>query len=154
MAADLERANAEAVAFVETCTDEQWRTVVTGEEWSVGVVLHHIAVGHLQMIDWLGRVRRGEDITKTAAEIDADNARHARDSAGVSRTDTVEQLRRHGSALATYMRGLSPEELTVSVSFGPGNGMAVTALQLAPVSARHCLEHLNDARTALESGAR
>jgi hypothetical protein len=152
MAVEVETVNDEAVAFVEACTDDQWRTLVTGEDWPVAVVLHHIAVGHLQMIDWLGRARRGEDISITAAEIDADNARHARDWAGVSRADTVDALRRHGAALAEYVRGLGPEELTVSVSFGPANGMAVTAAQLAPVSARHCRDHLDDARAALASG--
>jgi len=151
-ATELEAANAEAIAFVEACTDDQWRTLVAGEEWPVGVVLHHIAVGHLQMTDWLGRARRGEDITKTAVQIDADNARHARDCAAVSPADTVEELRRHGAALGRYLRGLSPDELTVSVSFGPGNGMAVTAAQLAPIAARHCRDHLNDARAALASG--
>lgn len=153
MAAELETANHEVIAFVETCTDGQWTTMVTGEDWPVGVVMHHIALGHLQMIDWLGLVRRGEEIAKTAAEIDADNVRHAHDYAGVSRADTVEELRRHGATLAQCIRGFSTDELAISVSFGPGNGMVVTALQLAPVSARHCRDHLADARTALESGA-
>jgi hypothetical protein len=151
-ATELEAANDDAIAFVEACTDEQWRTVVSGEEWPVGVVLHHVAGGHLQMIDWLGRARRGEDITTTAVQIDADNARHARDFADVARADTVEELRRHGAALARYLRGLSPDELSVSVSFGPGNGMVVTAGQLAPIAARHCRGHLDDARAALASG--
>jgi hypothetical protein len=152
LAVDLEVANDEAIAFVEDCTDDQWRTVVSAQQWPVGVVLHHIAVGHLLMIEWLGRARRGEDITTTAAEIDADNARHARDFARVSRADTAGELCRHGAALARFLRGFGPEELTVSVSFGPGHGMAVTAAQLAPVSVRHCRDHLFDARAALESG--
>jgi hypothetical protein len=152
LAVEVETANGEAIAFVEACSDDQWRTMVTGEQWPVGVVLHHVAVGHRLMIDWLGRARRGEDITITAAEIDADNARHARDFATVSRADTVAELRRHGAALARCLRELSAEELVVAVPFGPGHGMAVTAAQLAPVSIRHCRDHLHDARVALESG--
>jgi hypothetical protein len=153
IAAEFEAANDEAVAFVEMCTDGQWTTMVTGEGWPVGVVMHHIATGHLQMIDWLGHVRRGEAITKTAPEIDADNARHAQDFAGVTRANTAQELRRLGAALALCIRGLSPGELATSVSFGPANGMAVTAEELAPVSARHCQGHLADARSALEFGA-
>jgi hypothetical protein len=152
IAAEFDAANDEAVAFVESCSDDQWATVVSGEDWPVGVVMHHIAAGHQQMIDWLGHVRRGEEIAKTAAEIDADNARHAEDFADVTRADTVEALRRHGAALARCIREFGPEELARSVAFGPGHGMAVTAEQLAPVAARHCLGHLAGARSALPSG--
>jgi DinB superfamily len=152
LADELAAANDEVIAFVETCPDERWAAMVTGEDWPVGVVMHHIAVGHLQMLDWLGRARRGDAITKTASEIDADNARHARDFAGVTPGDTAEELRRHGAALRECIGGLSADELATSVSFGPGDGMAVTTEQLASVAARHCRGHLDDARPAAESG--
>jgi hypothetical protein len=153
IAREVDAANDEVISFVESCTDGQWTTMVRGEEWPVGVVIHHIAVGHMLMLDWIDRARRGEDITTTAAEIDADNARHARRFAGVARADTVEELRRHGAALARCIGGLCADELAVSVSFGPGDGMAVTAGELAPVAVRHCRTHLAAARGALESGA-
>jgi hypothetical protein len=152
MAADFETANDEVIAFAEACSDEQWSTMVTAVGWPVGVVVHHIAVGHRQMIDWLGRARRGEEITKTASDIDADNERHARAFADVSRADAIQELRQGGEALARYIRGLRPEELATTVAFGPGQGMAVTAEQLAPVSAGHCRGHLADARRALQPG--
>jgi len=152
MAGDFDAANDEAIAFVETCTDGHWTTMVDGEDWPVGVVIHHIAVGHLQMTDWLGLARRGEAITTSAAEIDADNARHAHDFAGVTRADTIDGLRRHGAALAQLIRGLGPSELSTSTAFGPANGMEVTTEQLVLVAARHCRTHLADARAALESG--
>ncbi len=126
--------------------------MVPGEDWPVGVVVHHIAVGHRQMLDWLDRARRGDAITKTASEIDADNARHARAFAGVTRADTAEELRRHGAALRERIGGLSAEELAMSVPFGPGDGMAVTTEQLASVAARHCRTHLGGARSVVESG--
>lgn len=152
LAGDLEAANDEAIAFVESCSDGQWSTTVAGEDWTVGVVLHHIARGHGQMLDWLDHSRRGEAILKTAAEIDDDNARHAVEFADVSRKETIEALRIHGAALAELLRGLQSDELTRSAAFGPGNGMEVTAERLAPVAVRHCLSHLAGARGALESG--
>lgn len=152
LAGEFEAANDEVIAFVETCPDEGWGSMVTGEDWSVGVVMHHIAVGHVQMLDWLDRARRGDAITKTASEIDADNARHARDFADVTRADTAEQLRRHGAALRECISGFSADELATSVPFGPGDGMAVTTEQLASVAARHCRTHLAGARSVVESG--
>ncbi len=152
MAGDFDAANDEAIAFVEACTDGHWTTMVVGEDWPVGVVLHHVAVGHLQMIDWLGRARCGEAITTSAAEIDADNERHAHDFAGVTRADTIDGLRRHGAALAQLIRGLDRRELSTSTAFGPADGMAVTTEQLVLVAARHCRTHVAGARAALESG--
>ncbi|HXQ59624.1 MAG TPA: DinB family protein [Acidimicrobiales bacterium] len=150
LADDLEAANDEAIAFADGCSDAQWSTMVRGEEWPVGVVLHHIATGHEQMLRWLGLARRGEEILTTAADIDADNARHARDNAGVSRPETVEALRRNGAALARVIRSLDADELARSVPFGPADAMAVTTQALAAVSARHCRTHLAVARGSLE----
>jgi DinB superfamily len=125
---------------------------VEGEGWPVAVVMHHVAEGQRQMLGWLDHARRGEAITKTASEIDDDNARHARDCAHVTRADTVASLERHGGALARSIRDLSADELATSVSFGPANAMAVTVGDLVPVAARHSRTHLAAARTALESG--
>jgi hypothetical protein len=152
LAGPFEVANQEAIAFAEACTDGQWTAMVEGEGWPVGVVVHHIAAGHLLMLDWLGRASRGEAITKTASEIDADNARHARAFAGVGRADTVGELRRHGALLAHFIRGLTADELDTSVPFGPADGRAFTTRQLVSAAAGHCRTHLADARGALEEG--
>lgn len=152
LAAELEEANDEAIVFVESCGDGPWTTMVEGENWTVGVVIHHIARGHRQMVDWLGHVRRGEAIAKTAAEIDDDNAHHAVDLAAVTRETTIEELRIEGAELATLIRGFTAAELATTAAFGPGDGMEVTAEQLIPVAVRHCRTHLADARRALESG--
>ncbi|HXQ75284.1 MAG TPA: DinB family protein [Acidimicrobiales bacterium] len=146
LAGEFEAANDEVIAFVEACPDERWTSMVGGEDWPVGVVVHHIAVGHRQMLDWLRRASGGHEITTSAAQIDADNARHARHFAGVTRAATVEELRSHGAALGRFIRGLSSDELATSVAFGPGDGSEVTTRQLASVAARHCRTHLADAR--------
>jgi hypothetical protein len=151
IAADFEEANEDAIAFAEACSDAQWRCMVAGEGWTVGVVLHHIATGHRQMLGWLGHAGRGEVIAKTAEEIDDDNARHAREFADVGRAETVEELRREGAGLARVIRGLGDDALARSVPFGPADGRAVTTEDLASVSARHCRTHLGDARAAVES---
>ena len=153
LAAELEAANQGALALVESCDDAQWATSVAGEDWTVGVVLHHIAGGHVQMRDWLGRARRGQAIVQTAAQIDEDNARHALEYVDVTRATTALALRDHGAALIELVGGLRPDELGRSVAFGPGHGTMVTAEQLAQVAVRHCQSHLAAAHRALESGS-
>ncbi len=152
LAAELEAANDEAIGFVEGCGPGQWTTMVEGENWSVGVVVHHIACGHRQMVDWLGHVRRGAEIATTAEQIDEDNARHAVAFAAVTRDETIEELRTEGAALVTPSRGVSAAELVTTAAHAPGDGMEGTAEQLIPVAVRHCRTHLSDARRALESG--
>jgi hypothetical protein len=153
IARDFEAANDEAVRFAEACTTAQWGTLVPGENWSVGVVLHHIAVGHLQCLRWLGHLSGGEAVPDTAAQIDADNAQHARDCADVGITETVEALRANGARLAGFMRSLGDDQLARSAPFGPGNGVEVTTDQLAAVASRHCRVHLAAARDAAAPGA-
>jgi hypothetical protein len=151
MAREFEAANAEAIAFVEGCRPGQWTTMVPGEDWPVGVVLHHIATGHEQMTDWLTRARAGRAITITAADIDDANATHAGGAAEFTPAVTIDDLRRHGAVLALLLRSLSPAELDRAVAFGPAGGREFTVRQLAPVAAGHCRGHLADARAALES---
>jgi hypothetical protein len=69
----------------------------------------------------------------------------------VSPAETLDQLRRHGAALAHLLRSLGPRELDTAVAFGPAGGREFTVRQLAPVAAGHCRGHLADARAALES---
>ncbi|MDD5761691.1 MAG: hypothetical protein PHP88_04190 [bacterium] len=40
--------NNKLIAFVRSCTDEDWRKVCSGEQWPVGVVARHIVLGILR----------------------------------------------------------------------------------------------------------
>jgi len=144
-------ANDEVTAFVEACDEAQWQTTVPGEQWPVGVVLHHVAVGHLLVRDWLESARQGRPIDVKAAEIDADNARHAVEFAAVSRPETLEELRRNGAALAAVLAGLSADDLAATVAFGPADGRIMTTAQLAPATVNHCTSHLAAVRRALQA---
>jgi len=149
LAAELRDANAEAVAFVDGCSEDDWRVLVPEEGWPVGVVLHHVAAGHVLVGDWVDAARRGEDITITTDEIDEANARHAEDFAGVSREETSELLRTNGEELAALLEGLSDAELASEVAFTPAGGALFSAEQLCGAGARHAASHLGRVRRAL-----
>jgi hypothetical protein len=149
LADDFAAANADATAFVRRCTDTQWKTVVPGEGWPVGVVLHHIAVGHGQGVRWLSAMRSGEGVTDTAEGIDRENAAHAARMAAVGREETIALLEQNGADLRAALRSLSDEELDRSAPFGPAGGRALPTEALAAVAARHTREHLAHARDAL-----
>jgi DinB family protein len=145
----LTAANEELIAFAESCTDEQWRTVVPGENWTVGVVIHHCALGQDGGTSWLRQILENGNVPGTPEELDAANAAHAVDCADISVAETVALLQRTGSTAADYLRSLTDEELDRSGVLGPAGGGTFTVERLAGVFPRHSLGHLGHAREAL-----
>jgi hypothetical protein len=148
-AVDLEQATEQLIEFIESCTDEQWSTLVPGEEWTVGVLVHHCAVGNDSARGWLGEMVDGSGVITTDEQNDAANARHAEEFADVTRGETIGLLQRTAPATAAYLRGLSDEELDRSAPFGPAGGAVLTADRFAQNVSRHPLGHLEHARAAL-----
>jgi DinB superfamily len=149
LAAEFAAANAEAMDFVRGCTDAEWKTNVPAEGWPVGVVLHHIAVGHGHGVRWLCDMASGAGVTETAEDIDRDNAMHAVRMEGVGQDETLALLEQNGALLESTLRGLGDEEFARTAPFGPAGGRAMPVGALAAVGARHTLEHLGHARDAV-----
>ena len=153
LADDFGAANAEAVAFARTCPEEAWMRPVPGEEWTVGVVLHHIAESHGTSARWLGEMARGEGVPDTAEAIDRANADHAVRAASVTPVETIALLTDGGARLEAVLRDFSDEELDRSAPFGPAGGRVFPTVDLAAVPARHTREHVAHARaTAIAAG--
>ena len=142
-------ANAEAIAFARRCGADEWAAAVPGENWSVGVVLHHIAEGHGQSARWLRAMSRGKGVPDTAADIDRANAAHARDAASIGAVETIGLLEARGAELEALLRQLDDDELDRAAAFGPAGGQVFPTAELAPVAARHTREHLAHARGAV-----
>jgi hypothetical protein len=149
IADDLAAANAEVLAFVRSCSEEQWLLTVPGEGWTVGVVLHHVAEGHEQGLRWLDAMARGAGVADTAEGIDRANAAHARRAEGIGPAETLALLESNGAELESALRELSDEELDRCAPFGPAGGRELPTADLAVVSARHVREHLAHARGAV-----
>jgi DinB family protein len=141
--------NQEVIAFARSCSDEQWQTLVPGEDWPVSVVIHHIAEGHANARAWLETMVKGEEVTTTLDEIHGRNAEHAARSADVSIDEAVALLESNGSLMASLLRGLTDEDLVRTAPFGPADGRALPVEQMAAVTAKHAQGHLAHARDAL-----
>ncbi len=151
LADDFAAANADAIAFARSCPPDAWTRTVPGEDWSVGVVLHHIAASHENSRGWILAMARGEGVGDSAAEIDEANAAHARRAASVTPSETVALLEANGARLESVLRGLRDDDLDRTAPFGPAGGRPFTTGDLAPVAARHTREHLEHARRAAEA---
>jgi hypothetical protein len=148
-ATELRSANDEVLSLVEGCSEDDWRQIVPGEGWPVAVVMHHVASGHGLVAEWIESARRGDDITTSAAEIDAANARHAEEFAEVSREATAELLRANGAALDSLIAGLTEDEMANEVGFAPAGGALFSTEQLCGAAAGHVRSHLGHVKEVL-----
>src|SRR5205814_6852136 len=110
MAEEIVDANAEFTAFVESCSDEEWRAICRAEKWRVGVVAHHIAWGHERAADWINAIRSGIPIPASPQAHDASNAIKAPQVGGTSPDEVGFPARRNAELLAPVLRSLTDED--------------------------------------------
>jgi hypothetical protein len=149
LAADFAAANGEALQLARSCTDADWHRNVPGEEWTVGVVLHHIAEGHTNGLRWLRSMASGEGVSESAEDIDDANAAHAARASSVDQVETAALLANNGALLEQALRALTDEELDRGAPFGPAGGRMLPTGDLAAVAARHTRSHLSSALSAI-----
>src|SRR5438874_9391157 len=72
-------------------TDADWRKTTSGEKWTVGVVAHHIAMGHAGIANMIKSIASGQSVPNlTQAKLDEMNAAHARDQASCVMAESLE----------------------------------------------------------------
>lgn len=143
--------NDEITTAIEGCTDEQWRRVTAAEQWPVGVVAHHTGAVQQVFAAVLEALETGAPVPQFSAEdVDLNNAKHARDFAGVGKPETLTFLRTNGSALVKATRQLTEERLTKTAgSFG---GFELTVAQLLEFAViAHLNEHLGSILATIDS---
>jgi DinB superfamily len=121
LAEQFERVNARVTAFVERCSEADWRAPCRDEGRPVAVVAYHIAAGHRYTVaiaragatgqappPWVGMTREaGNHI----------NARQAAEHDDCTTEEVLVLLRRNGAVAAEFLRGLSDEQLDRGVPF-------------------------------------
>jgi hypothetical protein len=115
LAQQFEAKSRDALATLEKLSEEDWKKVTEAEKWSVGVTAHHLA-GVLEPISTMIKaVAAGQAPGDLSLELlDEMNARHAKDFAGCTRTETIELHRKGSATAAATVRGLSDAELATS----------------------------------------
>jgi len=144
-AAGIDDARDRLIAFVESCTAEQWNAApLEGDPRPVGVVADHVAHAYEYLAGSMREILRGEPVTVTSDAIDALNAGHAATAVGVTRTEAVEHLRRAGVAISALVAGCTAEDLQA------GDGRVERPAQIA---SRHADDHRTEIQTALAASA-
>lgn len=148
LAAALAAVNARIIATVEACTDEQWRTPTAAEGWPVGVVAHHIAEVQQFFAGTLANAPATGDADPavlTSAFVEGNNARHAREAAGVGKDETLALLRAAGAEADLALRGLGDDRLDAVLVVFDGNELTV-AQTVEGALIGHFEEHLASIR--------
>jgi len=145
MAEEIMDANAELVAFIETCSDREWKAICRGERWSIGVVAHHIAWGHERAAAWIRSICNGIPIPGSPQAHNASNAVKAAQVAGISRDEVAFLARRNADQLVALLRSLADEDFRKSVPFGPSG----RRLSIDGLGRSHLDRHLASMRATL-----
>jgi uncharacterized damage-inducible protein DinB len=149
-AARFAAANDEVIALVVDCTEEQWRLRCVDEERSVAVVAHHIAEVNAAFTRMVARLARGQTYSPqtSMAEIDRQNAQHARDHAGVGKPEVLDGLRSSGEAIARQLAVLSDAQLDRVAGVFGGREMSVAQV-VEYVVIGHTAAHLDSIRATV-----
>ncbi len=142
--------NARAIAVVDGCGDDEWPLPSVEAGRSEAVVAYHIAEVQRAFDRMLAALAAGETYTPTvsAEEIDARNALHAVEQAGVGKAETLGLLQTHGAAIAATLHGLDDD--TLGRFAGTFGGHEMTVAQVVEwIVIGHTAEHLASIETVL-----
>jgi hypothetical protein len=136
-------------------TDAEWRTRMPHDGRPIGVIVHHVASVYPIEIQLAQAVAAGKAVTGvTSKDIDAMNAGHASEHAGVTQAAALELLRRNSAAAADAIRALSDAELDQAAPVSLYSDAPLTCqFVLEDHAVRHSYHHLARIRAALEPAA-
>lgn len=150
-----ERFNAlynEMIAFVENCSDENWRKVCPGEQWPVAVVARHVAASHFGALGLVKLIVAGEKLPDlTGAVIDQLNFKHAEKHRNCTRDEVLKTLRENGGSIVDAMAGLSDADLDRIGHVAAAGGDLTVEQIIETIILRSAGEHL--AHTKAATGA-
>ncbi len=105
----------EAAAVLEKLNDADWKKVTDAEKWSVGVTAHHVAGSHEPIANIIKAVVAGQSMGNfTMDMLHEMNAKHAKEHANCTKTETIALHQKGAAVAAAVVRGLSDDQLAKS----------------------------------------
>ena len=138
--------------FAGTLSDTEWRTPISATDLrAVGTVIHHVASVYPIEIELALTLARGGAITGvTGRDIAVMNRNHGIEHRDVSKTETIELLRRNSAAAEASIRALSDEDLDRAATVSLYEDAPLTCqFVLEDHAVRHSYHHLERIRAAV-----
>ena len=151
LAKRIEQGAEALVAFVESLSDAEWQTVVTNEQRSVGVLVHHVATVYALEIDLAQQLASGQPITGVTWEaVNQMNAQHAQENGMTGKQETLQLLRANSKLAADRVRAFTDEKLAQAATISLYANAPLTAqFFIEDHALRHSFHHLANIRAAL-----
>jgi hypothetical protein len=144
--------NNEMIAFVENCSDENWRKECPVEQWPVGVVARHVAASHFGALGLVKMIVAGEKLPDlTGAAIDRMNLKHADKHRDCTRDEVLKTLRENGGSAVDSMAGLDDADLDRIGHVAAAGGDLTVEQIIENILLRSAGEHLDHAKAATGS---
>lgn len=151
LADQVDAVHAQLSQAVSSMNDSQWKALTAEEGWPAGVAAHHAAGSTGPLLNFVQAAANGQPMPEiTSDQLNAINAQHAKDFAGVSREDVVKVINEQAPSASAYIRGLSDEQLD-KVAQTPFGGPMSTEQIIRNVMIGHIQTHLANAQAAKQA---
>jgi hypothetical protein len=142
----------DVIAFVEGCSEKNWKKACAKEEWPLGVTARHIGAAHFEAVELVRMIVKGEKLPELTMDqlIEMAN-KHARQHAACTREEVLGLLRRNGAALVDYVAGLSDAELDRTGHLALAGGKLSAQQLIEAVILTSGGEHFDSMKAAVES---
>jgi DinB superfamily len=147
-AKDLEEGAAQVSRFIDNCPDAAWHGRVEAEGKTVAAIAYHCALGNDVALGWICQLLARRPVQETGETHDAFNIVEAVRTAGATKVEVSEALRRTTTRTATFLRELTDEELERGAMFGVA-GREMTVGQFIPSFGWHMRLHVESLEQAL-----
>jgi uncharacterized damage-inducible protein DinB len=149
-AKELEAKVGEATALLEQLSDADWKKTTATENWTVAATAHHIASSYEPITGIIKALAAGQSLPNfTPQMLDEMNAKHAREFANCSRSETVALLKKGSAAAVALLRGLSDAELAKSGTVFAGMPLMSAEDMVKRAVLGHIDEHFGSIRKAV-----
>jgi hypothetical protein len=139
----------EATGVFDRLSDADWKKIAS-EQWTVGIVAHHVAGGHEGISGIIKTVAGGKSVPGFTMDMLHDmNAKHAKEFANASKAETIALHKKNAAAAAAVVRGLSDADLGKSGTVLTGMPPMSVEQIINGILLNHVEEHLKSIRAAI-----
>jgi hypothetical protein len=143
----VEQATNALIAAVEQCADADWQKPSTPDGRPVGVLAHHVAKTHADVVGLAGMIAASQALPPLTWEMTHQlNAEHAQQHANCTKQETLDLLRQNGVAAANIIRQMTDYQLD-RISTWPVDGTLSTQQMIEFHIIEHVQEHLASINT-------
>ena len=152
LAARIEEGSRALATLAESLTNEEWQTLVPGEERTVGVLVHHVASVYPLELDLARMIAEGQPIAGVNWDNVAHmNAQHAHDHADAGKQETLALLRHNSKLAANRVREFTDAQLDTAATVSLDADAPLTAQFIIEDHAlRHSFHHMAAIRAVLK----